>query len=262
MFIVFDAEYRIDTETHARYLAAERTEPDAPNLSDRDPRVTPRWPFKRPVAISWMILAEDADGIPSPVTMRTVAYPEHSEREILGAFFRGVSSVGSADLVSWGGATTDIPQLLLAAGINGITLPECLQPFALPFDKRGRRHVDLMAAMGFGAARVHLAEIAAALDLPVKPVGAPNAVAGYIEAGKWSLVKATAEADVLTTSLVLAQYLQLTTPGCATSMCDRIASFAAKMTHRPFVDEFVEYRDRIRGTALAEARYSYDRLAA
>lgn len=181
---------------------------------------------------------------------------------MLRVFFTDVSSVGPVDLVSWGGAATDIPQLLLGAGMHGITLPECLQSFARPFDMRGRCHTDLMLAMGHGAARVHLAEVAAALDIPVKPVGAPTAVAGYIEAGKWSLVKATAEADVLTTGLVLAHYLQLSTSSCAGSMCDRIASFAAKMTHRPFAVDFVDYRDRLRAAALAEARSSYQRLAA
>lgn len=261
-FIIFDAEYRVDHEAHVRYLAAERTEPDAPNLSDRDPRTTPRWPFRRPVAISWMTLAPDGDGIPTPVTIRTLGSPEQTEREMLRTFFTEVSSVGPVDLVSWGGAATDIPQLLLGAGLHGITLPECLQPFARPFDMRGRCHTDLMLAMGHGAARVHLAEVAAALNVPVKPVGAPTAVAGYIEAGKWSLVKATAEADVLTTGLVLAHYLQLTTSSCAGSMCDRIASFAAKMTHRPFAGDFADYRDRLRATALAEARSGYQRFAA
>lgn len=261
-FVIFDAEYRVDHEAHARYLAAERTEPGAPDLFDRDPRVTPRWPFRRPVAISWMTLAADGDGIPTPVTIRTVGCPEQTEREMLRVFFTDVSSVGPVDLVSWGGAATDIPQLLLGAGMHGITLPECLQSFARPFDMRGRCHTDLMLAMGHGAARVHLAEVAAALDIPVKPIGAPTAVAGYIEAGKWSLVKATAEADVLTTGLVLAHYLQLTTSSCAGSMCDRIASFAAKMTHRPFAGDFADYRDRLRAAAMEEARLSYQRLAA
>ena len=194
--------------------------------------------------------------------MRTMGCPEHTEREMLRAFLTDVSSVGPVNLVSWGGASTDIPQLLLGAGLQGITLPECLQPFARPFDMRGRCHIDLMLAMGHGAARVHLAEIAAALDVQAKPIGAPTAVAGYIEAGKWSLVKATAEADVLTTGLVLAHYLQLATSSCAGSMCDRIASFAAKMTHRPFACDFADYRERLRATAMDEARSSYQRLAA
>lgn len=261
-FIIFDVEYRVDHEAHGRYLAAERTEPDAPDLFDRDPRATPRWPFRRPVAISWMTLAPDGDGIPTPVTMRTVGSPEQTEGEMLRAFFADVSSVGQLVLVSWGGAATDIPQILMAAARHGIALPECLQPFARPFDMRGRCHTDLMLAMAHGAARVHLAEMAAAMDIPVKPVGAPTAVAGYIEAGKWSLVKATAEADVLTTALVLAHHLGLTMPSCTVPMCDRITSYAVKMTHRPFASDFAAYRDRLRAAALVEARSSYNRLAA
>ena len=34
------------------------------------------------------------------------------------------------------------------------------------------------------------------------------------------------------------------------------------MTHRPFAGDFVDYRDRLRAIALAEARSSYQRLAA
>ena len=261
-FILFDAEYRVDHEAHARYLAAERTEAAAVDLPERDPRVTPRWPFRRPVAISWMTLAPDEQGIPTPVTLRTMGCPEHTEAEMLRAFFADISSVGDMDLVSWGGAGTDLPQLMLSASMHGITLPECLQAFGRPFDMRDRRHTDLMLAMGHSGARVHMAEMAAALDIPVKPIGAPAAVAGYIEVGKWSLVKATAEADVLTLGCLLAYYLQLTTPSCAASMCDRIANYAAKMPHRPFAQDFLKYRDRLRAAALAEAQSSYHRLAA
>jgi hypothetical protein len=209
-----------------------------------------------------MTLVEDEQGVPAPVALRTVGCPEQTEREMLQAFLVDISSVGPADLVSWGGAATDIPQLMLSAGIHGVTLPECLKSFGQPFDMRGRRHTDLMLAMGHNAARVHLAEMAAALEIPVKPVGAPTAVAGYIEAGKWSLVRSTAEADVLTTSLILAHYLQLTTSSCAGPMCDRIASFAANMTHRPFAGEFAAYRDRLRAVALSDAWWSRQRFAA
>lgn len=218
--------------------------------------------FKHPVAISWMVLADDEDGVPAPVALRTVGYPEQSEREMLVEFFADVSSYANVSLVSWGGGATDIPQVMLAASRLGVSLPQCLQAFGSPFDMRGRCHVDLMLAMNHGAARVHLAEMAAALNLPAKPLGAPGAVAGYIEAGKWSLVKATAEADVYTTSLILAHYLALTTPTSATLMCDSIASHAAALEHRPFAEDFARYRDRLRADVLAEARSAHARLAA
>jgi len=262
-YLVLDAEYAIDHDAHQRYLDAERYDPaDRQRLPFKDARLEPRWPFRRPVAISWLILAADDAGVLSPVTMRTTGFPERTEREMLMDLFADLSSYTELELVTWGGAATDIPQLLMAAMREGIKLPAFLVPMATSFDVRNRRHIDLMLAMCLGGARVHLAEVAAALDIPVKPIGAPGAVAGYIESGKWSLVKSVAESDVLTTAMVLMRHLALTTGTSTFAAAARLACFAAGMTHRPYAADFAQYRKRLIDTAFVEARATYDRIAA
>jgi len=158
--------------------------------------------------------------------------------------------------------TTGCPELLMAAMREGIKLPAFLVPMATSFDVRNRRHIDLMLAMCLGGARVHLAEVAAALDIPVKLIGAPGPVAGYIDSGKSSLVKSVAESDVLTTAMVLMRHLALTTGTSTFAAADRLACFAAGMTHRPYAADFAQYRKRLIDTAFVEARATYDRIAA
>lgn len=263
-YLVLDAEYRIDHDAHARYQAVERYDPaDDAIRSPRDEKVTPRWCFKRMVAASWLLLAPADDHVLAPVRLTTIGLPEADERAVLSGLFESVSAIdGDFDIVTWGGASSDLPQMLVGAMAEGMTLPNALRPLAEPFNNRHRRHVDLMLAVGGGAARVHMAEVAAALGIPAKPVGSPGAIAGFVAQGKWSMVKSTAEADVFTTALILARYLSLTTPGGAFGVADRIASLAAAQVHRPYAAEFAAYRDRLRAAAFIEASQAHTRLAA
>ena len=58
-YFVYDAEYERDAEGHTIYQSAERFDPDGiERLRDKDPRIDPRWVFKRPVAISWLTMEE------------------------------------------------------------------------------------------------------------------------------------------------------------------------------------------------------------
>jgi hypothetical protein len=137
-----------------------------------------------------------------------------------------------------------------------------MRPLAEPFNNRARRHLDLMLATCGAAGRCHMTEMAAVLGIPAKPIGAPTAVAGYIGSGKWSLVKATAEADVFTAALILVHHLGLTAPGGLFGAKDRIAAFAAAQTHRGYAAEFAAYRERLLADAFTEARAAYTLLAA
>jgi hypothetical protein len=119
-----------------------------------------------------------------------------------------------------------------------------------------------MLAVCGGTDRVHLTEIAAAMAIPVKPLGAPTAVAGYIQAGKWSLVKSVAESDVLATSFVLLRYLSLTNGASMFGAADRPAVFASKQVHRPYAPIFAAYRLSLLADALSEARAMHSLLAA
>ena len=115
-YFVYDAEYDRDAAGHATYQAAERFDPDGiERLRDKDPRIEPRWVFKRPVAISWLVLKEE-DGKLSPEQFRSIGSPEMSEAELLGAFFSALNELPSnVPVVTWGGSSSDEPQIRLAA---------------------------------------------------------------------------------------------------------------------------------------------------
>lgn len=263
-YVVLDIEHRIDREAHARYLAAERFDPDGSKpLPAHDERATPRWPFRRAVAASWLVLTQAAPGEPlEPGSLHSFGMPEQDEAAILRALFGLLASLnGDCEIVTWGGASTDIPSLLLSASIHDVQLPELLRPLARPFDVRQRRHIDLMLALAGSAARVHLAEVAAALSIPAKCVAPPGAIAGLIERGKWPMVKAVAEADVFTTALLLGRYVGLS-EGQFFGTADRIAGVAASQAHRPYAADFAAYRDRLRSEAWAVASVAYGRLVA
>lgn len=263
-YFVLDAEYRVDTDAHARYLATERHLPDNSVCDRKDPRTTPRWPFHTPVVASWLVLDTDEDGVLKPTRMVTAGKPEMEGAALLRMLFAELAALGEdAQLVTWGGVPCDLPQLLLAAMGHGLTLPPILRAHAEAFNMRARRHIDLMLLMAGGGARVHLAEVAAALGIPAKPIMAPTLVAGEIERGRWPRVKSVCESDVFSTALILARQLQLTTPGMSVlGACDRIAAFAARMEHRPYAVEFRTYRDRLIVGAQAEAVAAYKLFAA
>jgi predicted PolB exonuclease-like 3'-5' exonuclease len=227
----------------------------------KDPLINIRWPFRRPVAISWLILQKDDGGILSPVRLKTVGLPEYSEQQMLSEFFMDIASLEQFMMVSWGGCFADIPRLLLAAMNQGMTLPASLHSFARPFDRK-RPHFDLMKAVSGGTDNVHLTEVAAAMEIPAKTLGVPTAVAGFIAAGKWSSVKAVCEGDVIATAFILLRYLSLTSGASKFSTADRLASFAARQTHRPYAEVYAAHRDQLREQADADARALRTLLAA
>ena len=257
-YLIFDAEYRVDHEGHALYQAAERHDPDnAIHLRDNDPCVTPRWVFRRPVCISWLVLKQEERGL-SVGRIETAGMPEMDEAEMLGHFFEAVRWLPrNTALVSWGGCTSDVPQLRLAAMRHDIALPEQL---AMPFNARIRRpddHIDLMTHMCGDATRQHMAETCASLRIPAKVTAAPGAVAAFIASGKWSMVKAICENDVLSTAALLAHVL--CNRNDASSLFGALRALAmlgSEQVHRPYAEAFTSWAsDLLREeTARCQAR--------
>ena len=239
-YFVYDAEYERDAFGHATYQAAERFDPDGiERLRDKDPRIEPRWVFKRPVAISWLLLQEE-DGKLSPASFRCVGLPEMTEVEMLGEFFSAVNALSSnVPIVTWGGSSSDEPQIRLAAMRHGLALPN---RFRVPFEagkRHGHGHVDLMTHLCGDAARVHLAEICASLRIPAKVVAAPTATAELITRGRWSQVKAVCEGDTLATAALLIQAISgQDISGKHFGPLLAIARLGAKQSHRPYAEAF------------------------
>ena len=208
-YVVFDVEYRRDLDGHALYRAAERYDDLGDvRLTAKDPRLDARWPFKRPVCISWLPMENKGAYHLEAGTLETIGEPEMSEREMLSAFLQMVWRLEDrTQLVSWGGASSDDVQLRAAAMRLGVALPPRLSVPMKPGQRHAPGSLDLMVHMCGDAARVHLAEICSAFRVPCKLTCAPTEIAGLIERRKWSDVKAACEGDVLATAAVLAHSL-------------------------------------------------------
>ena len=265
--VVLDAEVQYDYGVHRRYQASERWLPDdAMTLSRRqaraDPRVTPRWPCQRIVALSYLVMSDGGDGL-RPVRMTTCGAPEQNEVEIVRTFFDDMERLGAVQLVTWNGFGSDLPHLLLAAAAAGLRLPTCLAKLHAPWQRDNRVHLDLMSEMCGGANRVHLAEIAAKLDIPVKLTCRPDLVSRLMEQGKWSSVKAVVEGDVLSTALVLMRWQHLL--GGSVSILEiaqRLTSFVNEHCgHRAYAPDWTRYRDRVLHDVVNSETAKRDALA-
>lgn len=246
-FLVFDIEYSVDGEGHALYQAAERFDPDGiERTRDNDPRTCGRWVFKRPVCISWMTM-EGADGHLTPSILHTASMPEMDEAELLTRFFQALNDLSSeVQLVTWGGSASDIPCLRLAAMRHGMAMPQQLNVPLQPRMRHGNGHIDLMTNLCGDAARVHLAEVCAAFRIPAKVTAAPDAVAGFVARGKWSLVKSVCENDVLSTAALLAHVVCTRTRTLNLfGALVAISQLGAGRTHRPYADAFHGWRNTL-----------------
>jgi hypothetical protein len=265
--VVIDAEVRYDHAAHSRYQSAERFLPgDAALLSLQqqrsDPRVTPRWPCHRIVALSWLVMTQCEDGL-RPVRLETRGMPEQDEPAALKALFHDVEQLGDAELVSWGGFNSDLPQILLGAMDAGLRLPRPLVGLLSPWKRGASGHVDLMSEVCGGANPVHLAEVAARLDLPAKLTCRPDLVSRLMDYGKWASVKAVCEGDVLTTAAILMRRNHLA--GGSASVLEatqRLANFIAEHCgHRPYAADWIRHGEDALRTAFAVEAAKLDTLA-
>ena len=254
--IVLDAEYRYDHAAHARYHRAERYTPgQGRSKTNNDPLVTPRWPCREMVALSWLILSDRGEEGLAPTRMETRGLPEQDERTILADFFADVATLGSKPcLVTWGGSAADIPPMLLAAAKHGPRLPPGLKGLHQPGKRPAPCHIDLMRDVAGHATWPHLAEVAAALDIPAKTICRPDLVSGLMEQGKWSMVKSVAEGDVLTTAMIL--MLRRLTIGGGISVLgakQRLAQFVGKeRSYRIYAPAWARFGDDGLAQAVAE----------
>lgn len=255
--VVLDAEVRYDHSAHARYQAAERFLPSdaaafSPQQLRTDPRVSPRWPCHRIVALSWLVMTEAEDGL-RPVRLETRGQPEHDEAAIIAAFLADMEHLGHIELVSWGGFSSDLPQILLGAMEAGLRLPPCFAGLQSPWRRGASGHVDLMSEVCGGASPAHLAEVAARLGLPVKLTCRPDLVSRLMDQGKWSSVKAVCEGDVLTTAAILMRWRHLS--GGSASVLEatrRLTSFVAEhCAHRPYTADWIRHGDELLRVAFA-----------
>lgn len=256
--VVLDGEFRYDAAAHARYQAAERFVPSDPisqsaREARNDPRVTPRWPCHQLVTLSWLVMIDGEDGL-RPIRLETRGLPEDDECSVLTAFFADMAQLGQQiELVTWGGFSSDLPQILLAAMTHGLRLPPALAGLRSPWRRDASKHSDLMSEVAGGANPPHLAEVAARLGIPVKLTCRPDLVSRLMAQGKWSSVRAVCEGDVWTTAMILMLWRQLGGDGqSAFEMKHRLASFiAATCSHRPYAADWAKFGEDAARAAFA-----------
>jgi Predicted 3'-5' exonuclease related to the exonuclease domain of PolB len=250
-FIVVDAEFGFDLDAHAAFQKTEGFDASGPVEKVRPEWVEPRWVFRTPAAISWMMITADREGGWHPVDFKSVSLYDDGANGMLSKLSKALQRVPHSVMVTWGGEACDLPRLRLAFLNAGLPLPPVLQaPYT--FDVRQPNHWDLWSKLCGRAGNIHLNEMAAAMGLPTKVTGRPSTVAQNILRGRWSLVKSCAECDVLTTALILIRYLNCVSgSGSGSGSVSggweardnlmRVADIGRAQKHRPYAEAFEDY---------------------
>ena len=190
-FIVLDVETLNDTRLYHRYFT-------------RDPRPAPlRWPFRRVIAASVMSIVVE-NGVWQVDAFQSFAAED--DRTVITSLFKWIIERPDHRVVTWGGASEDLPLFKTAAMEYGLTLPRQLRHNER--DHQGWLHLDLALLLKAGSGTfVHQSELAARLGLPSKMAGNAGQVPYLIDEGRVHECAAISEVDVLLTSLLLAGHL-------------------------------------------------------
>ncbi|WP_417594301.1 hypothetical protein [Parasphingorhabdus sp.] len=193
-YIIADFEYGYDRDRHNGYGVAE----------GKDAEEKIRWPFHRVAAASWCVMrfkrGSDAPEIEGPVVLST---NDHSEKEMVSAFFDAVDQEPGAVLVTWGGEHKDLAVLRRTAGEFDLIMPGQLRELSPVSERR----IDLCDAVSIRAESVHLPEYAAACSIPAKP--SPSKTIGeLVEKGMWGDVEEQVLADVMATAIIMLRHLK------------------------------------------------------
>lgn len=212
-YIVLDLETRDDARLYHRYRTS-------------DPRPAPcRWPFRRVVSASVMAVTVD-HGIWEVDDFRSWAGPD--DGEVVRNLFTWMVERPAHRLVSYAGASEDIPVLKTASMEFGTPLPRQLRH--LERDRAGWLHIDLALTLKGGAGPfVHQSELAARLELPAKIAGSAGQVPHLFQERRFEAVAWISECDVLLTSLLLAAHLA--------SLGEVISATAAQYVTMRFIRE-------------------------
>lgn len=190
-FIVLDCEFLYDRPLYERY---RRADPDPAGC---------RWPMRRVVAAS--VMALEVSGGQLTVTAFQ-SFSGAKEDRVLLKLFAFLAERPRHRLVTWAGVSADIPVLRIGAMEHGLKLP-----MQLRYSDRSRQvHLDLAIAMKGGEREfVHQLEVTTRLNIPCKIAGMASRVPYWVERGNLRAIEHLSEADIVSTSFVLASYLQV-----------------------------------------------------
>lgn len=209
IYLICDFEFAYDRSRHDGYKVAEG--------ASAEPRI--RWPFHSIAAVCWQVMRcvpfLETPLFDPPVVMSN---DDHTEVEMVDAFFSALTHESAARLITWGGETRDLAVLRRMAEENGLLLPPQITDLSpLAFSR-----IDLCQATGVRADSVHLPEYATACAIPSKP-SPSKSIGKLVERADWVKVEDQVLADVLTTTVILINHLRAR----SVITCDRAATFTA-----------------------------------
>ena len=192
-YLVFDAEYRYDTQCHEAYGIA-----DGESAEQKT-----RWPFHHLAALAWCVIRfEPGASLPTVDETRVLTLETASEVEMASALFAAFSSDPALVGVTWGGEHKDLAVLRRIAATEGLLLPAQLQDLS----PLSRLRIDLCNEVSVRAESVHLPEYAWACSIPSKATQSKG-IGKLVEQEKWSAVSEQALGDVATTAIILLRHL-------------------------------------------------------
>lgn len=193
-YAVLDLELLND---HERYAAYRSIDPRPAEL---------RWPFRRACAAALLTFTVDEEG--QFEFGHLDSWVGDDEPALLRALFNRLHLLPGYELVTWGGLSTDLLVLRMGAAEYGLRLPKQLVHGAREYGRWVHRDLANEYKAG-GGAHIHMSEIATRLRLPVKFAERASMVPMLLRSGKLRRVAAIAEADVITTAMLLASQLEI-----------------------------------------------------
>lgn len=269
-FVVLDIERLWSFPEHDRYLSSENLSPQKVRRMLANPATRefvrpewrrPRWPFDQIMVVSMMhITIGDNQTLEVQSFASFAQEGEVDEAALIRTVLQRMSGlpIGTA-LVTYSGDTADIGFLTVRAAKHGIALPEDWR-FLLDTRSAPMRHLDLLTrfSRGHKLTMVHLGELAAAFDIPLKFVTSPRSIAAVMLDGDFETAKAACEVDIITTSLVLAHWLILdgqiqSLTASKRQIADAVLRFDSNRRYRGVIEGFIAKLD---GEMMREANHA------
>jgi len=268
---VFDIETVVDADAARRLL-------HQPELSDAEARDAlsayflektdgrndfPRQPFHQVAAISYVQFTREPGEDGSELVLKRVGSggdagsgEKAGEKELVEGFF-GLIQSRAPQLVSYNGRGFDVPVLKHRAMVNGVACPRWFTEGDkwTNYDTRfnSTYHMDLMEVLSdYGAsARCSMDEIAAVLGVPGKLDTSGADVRNLYESGQIEAIRNYCETDVLTTSLIMLNWLRFSgtlSDGAYARTALGIRNYLeAEAAERPHLGEFLTAWDAVEG---------------
>ena len=217
-----------------------------------DPRAAElRWPFKKVCSASVLTFSISEDGLFEFGHLASFASAD--EKEVLIKLFNRIKELPQYQLVTYGGLSHDLPILRMGACLHEILLPQQLVHNAR--SSGSYQHLDLAIELKASGMYAHISEIAVRLALPVKFGGSAGRVPTLVAEQRWPRLIEIADADVITTSMVLCSHLRahgtlISAAAAHISLLDHVRRLRP---HAKYHDYLGRVRTRIAHQVMAEA---------